>query len=171
MVLGAIVVLIVGSLVVNYLRNRQGSIPEELLQNNSTIESSQKVHVVANGETLWSIAEKYYNNGYDWVEIATANKLSDASEIEPGQELVIPDLEKEVEESDTAMVDQNVTVKAANTNNSITAATYEVVHGDNLWDIAVRAYGDGYKWVEIAKENNLANPDLIHSGNVLVLPR
>ena len=53
----------------------------------------------------------------------------------------------------------------------ITANTYTVVRGDNLWNIAVRAYGDGFKWTEIAKANNLANPSLIHSGNVFKLPR
>lgn len=46
-----------------------------------------------------------------------------------------------------------------------------MVKGDHLWGIAVRAYGDGYKWVEIARENNLVNPNLIHPGNVLSLPR
>jgi nucleoid-associated protein YgaU len=40
-----------------------------------------------------------------------------------------------------------------------------------LWTIAVRAYGDGYKWTEIAKANKLVNPNLIHPGNVFVLPR
>jgi nucleoid-associated protein YgaU len=45
------------------------------------------------------------------------------------------------------------------------------VKGDSLWKIAVRAYGDGYKWVSIAKANKLVNPNLIHSGNVLTLPR
>jgi len=46
-----------------------------------------------------------------------------------------------------------------------------VVKGDNLWQIALRAYGDGYQWVKIARENKLANPDLIHSGNILKIPR
>jgi LysM repeat protein len=53
----------------------------------------------------------------------------------------------------------------------ITRSTYEVVEGDNLWQIAVRAYGDGYKWVEIAEANNLSNPDLIYPGDKFTLPR
>lgn len=48
---------------------------------------------------------------------------------------------------------------------------YTVVQGDNLWTIAERAYGDGYKWVEIARANKLDNPDIIHAGNKLTLPR
>ncbi|PIZ97158.1 MAG: lectin, partial [Candidatus Levybacteria bacterium CG_4_10_14_0_2_um_filter_35_8] len=38
-------------------------------------------------------------------------------------------------------------------------------------NIAVRAYGDGYRWVDIARANGLENPDLIFSGNVLKIPR
>jgi nucleoid-associated protein YgaU len=53
----------------------------------------------------------------------------------------------------------------------INGNSYTVVKGDNLWEIAVRAYGDGYKWTEIAKANKLANPDIIHSGNKFTLPR
>lgn len=53
----------------------------------------------------------------------------------------------------------------------ISTTTYVVKQGDYLWDIAVRAYGDGYKWVEIARANELENPDVIHSGNELKLPR
>ena len=95
---------------------------------------------------------KYYGDGFKWVDIATENKLADASIIEEGQKLVIPELEtKETE--------------------AITSTTYEVVEGDTLWNIAVRAYGDGYSWVKIASENKLVNPNIIHVGNMLVLPR
>jgi nucleoid-associated protein YgaU len=53
----------------------------------------------------------------------------------------------------------------------ITGASYTVQTGDYLWEIAERAYGDGYKWVEIARANNIQTPDIIHTGNVLKLPR
>ena len=54
---------------------------------------------------------------------------------------------------------------------AISGTSYTVVPGDSLWKIAERAYGDGYKWVDIAQSNDLVNPDIIHSGNVLTLPR
>jgi nucleoid-associated protein YgaU len=54
---------------------------------------------------------------------------------------------------------------------TITGNQYTVVKGDSLWNIAVRAYQDGYQWVKIADENNLGNPDKIHPGNVLNIPR
>lgn len=57
------------------------------------------------------------------------------------------------------------------TGGKITGQTYTVKEGDYLWDIAIRAYGDGYKWGEIATKNQLPNPDLIYVGSVLQLPR
>jgi len=41
--------------------------------------------------------------------------------------------------------------KPAQVQNPITSNTYTVVKGDFLWDIAIRTYGDGYRWVDIAK--------------------
>lgn len=48
---------------------------------------------------------------------------------------------------------------------------YTVKSGDSLWKIAVAQYGDGYKWTEIAKANKLVHPNVIHTGNKLVIPR
>ncbi len=171
MVLGLIVVLIVGSLVVSYLRNKKGSVPDELLNQNNQVENQIKTHTVAKGESLWDLAEKYYGDGFKWTEIATENKIANASVITEGQELTIPNIDVKADENLAAVDGEDLTTSADNSVESITAATYEVVKGDNLWNIAIRAYGDGYKWVEIAKENKLANPDLIHPGNVFVLPR
>jgi len=46
---------------------------------------------------------------------------------------------------------------------------YVVKKGDNLWDISVNIYGNGYKWIEIAKQNNLVNADILAVGQELSL--
>ncbi|QZH59439.1 LysM peptidoglycan-binding domain-containing protein [Mycolicibacterium farcinogenes] len=48
--------------------------------------------------------------------------------------------------------------------------TYTVVSGDTLWAIAERFYGDGNKYQQIADASGIANPDLIHPGQVLTIP-
>ncbi|PZS34405.1 MAG: hypothetical protein DLM59_04765 [Pseudonocardiales bacterium] len=49
--------------------------------------------------------------------------------------------------------------------------THTVHHGDSLWAIASRVYGDGTQWTRIAAANpQIADPDLIVSGQVLTLP-
>ena len=53
----------------------------------------------------------------------------------------------------------------------VAADTFTVESGDNLWKIAVKVYGDGYKWTEIAKANNLKNPGLIYRGQKLNIPK
>ena len=47
---------------------------------------------------------------------------------------------------------------------------YKVVSGDSLWKIAEKKLGDGEKWVELAKINDLKNPGIIFSGQELKLP-
>ncbi|HLS75989.1 MAG TPA: LysM peptidoglycan-binding domain-containing protein [Nocardia sp.] len=48
--------------------------------------------------------------------------------------------------------------------------TYTVEPGDTLWAIAERFYGDGNRYQEIANASGVANPDLIHPGQVLTIP-
>ena len=48
---------------------------------------------------------------------------------------------------------------------------YVLQSGEGLWDVAVKFYGDGYKWIDIAKENGLENnPDNIEPGTKLIIP-
>lgn len=155
MILGILVVATAAILVFNYFRNqKKGEITPEggSGQNENFPQTSN--HKVVKGESLWSISEKYYQTGFKWTEIAKANNLDKPYLIEVDQELKIPELKE-----------------SAKNPEPITGATYTVVKGDSLWNISVRAYGDGYKWVEISRENKLVNPSLIHSGNTLVLPR
>ena len=48
---------------------------------------------------------------------------------------------------------------------------YQVQKGDDLWKIAEKFYGSGYNWVDIAKENKLANPNFIHVDQNLTIPK
>lgn len=160
-ILGLIIVFIVGSLIINYIKSGRSNIPEELLSGVNSIESVNKTHKVEKGDTLWNIAINYYGDGFKWVDIATENRLANASEIEVGQELIIPDIEFE----------KVVVSDEVNTTDSIATDTYTVQKGDSLWTIAIRSYGDGYQWTKIAKANNMTHPNVIHTGNVLSLPR
>lgn len=56
-------------------------------------------------------------------------------------------------------------------NNESQNKNYEVVRGDSLWKIAEKEYGDGNKWVNIAKENKLTNPRVLMIGQKLILPK
>lgn len=141
---------------------------EDVVEN---IEEAGKIsYTTAEGDTLWGISEKYYKTGFKWSEIANANKISNPSNLKSGVKLVIPQLQEE------AVKVAGVTTEVASgattaSNGKSETSEYSVKEGDNLWDISVKIYGDGYKWVEVAKTNKLENPDLIYPDNKLVLPK
>lgn len=45
--------------------------------------------------------------------------------------------------------------------------SHKVVRGDTLWALCKRYLGDGSKYPEIAKKNNIKNPNLIYPGQVI----
>lgn len=52
-------------------------------------ENSELVHLVKEGESLYTIAKLYYGNGMKYLEIAEYNKISDPQSIRKGQRLLI----------------------------------------------------------------------------------
>lgn len=165
--LGALVVIVVLFLVINFLRGRGG---EEVPPGQVTSTTQEQVtlpatHTVADGEHLWGIAERYFKSGYNWVDIAEANELTNPNRLEVGQELTIPEVEPK-----TATVDAGETGLTV-FGPAIEGNSYTVEQGDHLWGIAVRAYGDGFQWTGLAEANNLENPNILLIGQELTIPR
>ena len=100
------------------------------------------VHVVKRGDKLWDIALNLGN--VELIdEIMALNDLKSHS-LMIGQELKLPYAPK-------------------------TGNVYVVEVGDSLWDIACQAYGDGNRYHEIIRLNNLDN-DTIFPGQLLEMP-
>ena len=176
--LGGLVVFVVGVLIYNYFSgvNKQVDQVETIAEGVQFIEEDGKLipqglpktHVVAKGEHLWSIAEKYYETGYNWVDISKANNLSNPGLLVEGMELTIPK---------TAVIvvgePKMAVAKAQEESKDTLESEYTVVGGDTLWKIAVKVYGDGYKWTQVWEANldQIPNPNLIEKEMVLKLPR
>lgn len=49
---------------------------------------------------------------------------------------------------------------------------YTMLEGESLWDVAVKHYGDGFKWPEIVEANKdiIDNPDYVPPGTVIIIP-
>lgn len=188
MVVGVIIILLIGFVTIRYIaRNNAGEILPPI-ETQSTESSLPVIHNVQNDETLWSISEKYYGTGYNWVDIKEANKIINADEISEGQELTIPNVTPRVladantsvtptpqpTEPKESSIQQTETPKPEETKTgeepeSESTDTYTVKSGDSLWKIAQTNLGDGNKWTEIAKNNDLKNPSIIRVGQELKL--
>jgi cell division protein FtsB len=46
---------------------------------------------------------------------------------------------------------------------------YKVLDGETLYGISRKVYGNGYKYVDLAKENNIQEPDKLKVGQTLVI--
>lgn len=174
MLLGLAIVIVIVSLVFNFVQRKKGtieipgstdiSLSENSVQNNA---AESGVYVVEKGDSLWKIAVKKYNDGYSWTKIAKENNLKNVSVLLVGQKLKMPVIEVKVV-ANNSVVKQNIS-----SGDKIDLGDYKVVRGDNLWKIAVRTYGDGYKWTKIWQENKavIRNPGLLEIGMTLKLSK
>lgn len=168
MLLGLAIVIVVVSLVFNLIQRRKGTVEIPGVTNISLSEEAakQKIgdsYVVQKGDNLWKIAVKKYNDGYAWTKIAKENNLKNASILYVGQELKMP-----------VLATSTIAASTGGTNNTIDqGGDYKVVRNDSLWKIAVRAYGDGYKWTLIYQENKakLNSPNLLEIGMMIRIPK
>ncbi len=187
--LGVAIVFVVGSLLFNYFKSKPTTqlpkndvkISDIKTENLDQINGkpsliSANVHEVQAGETLWSIAEKYFKSGYNWVDIASANKIKNGNLIEKSQKLTIPEV---TPKKQTVLVKKEtkseIQVEIKSAESTIQPGSeYEIKPNDSLWKISVSTYGDGYQWVKIYRENKARigrNPNLLISGTKLSLPK
>ncbi len=128
------------------------------------------VYDVQRGDTLWSIAERFYGTGHEYQRLVEANvghevgpgaRFPETGVIEPGWQLRVPLPSTALEDEDGQ-------------------AVYSVERGDTLWGISARFLGDPLRWHEIYESNQetaslpdgrtLRNPDLIWPELRLRLP-
>ncbi len=177
--LGVLVFLVIMTLIF-----RSGETPKKDDMNKNAQDTKQKTYVVKPGDSVSSIARDQLGSMDKAEAIIKANNLKNPNTIEVGTELVLPNEQVDMTD-DVKMVDEDkdadkqpdddATVNGdgemSDKTKAITGDTYTVVKGDHLWDIAVRAYGDGNKYTMIIEANKLRNPDRIEAGTVLKLPR
>ena len=138
-----------------------------LIKLDSTLKTTHKEN-----DTLFTIAEKYYQDGYKYTEIVKVNNLASADVIEVGQVLEIPKVaQAPVPEQPQATPSPTMQPQDTEWGPKITGDTYTVVEGDWLSKISDRAYGDIYAYQKIADANKITNPDVIEVGQVLTIPR
>ncbi|MBN2470222.1 MAG: LysM peptidoglycan-binding domain-containing protein [Anaerolineae bacterium] len=135
--------------------------------------ATQVYHTVQRGETLRVIGERY---GIGWQQIAERNNIPNPNRILVGQQLVIPtagpapagDAAAPPVETVSAVPPAPAPAPAVTTAPATTAPRTHVVQpGEYLSSIA-RRYG--VSWTEIARANNIVDPNRVLVGQSLVIP-
>ncbi len=145
-------------------------------------EASSKTYIVKSGDSLASIAVKFYgakegNRRVNIDRIFNANKnvLKSSDEIYEGQKLVIPSLPGSTTETASSSTSTAGRITAGGSNAAVRSASdkeYVVAEGDSLWKIADAKLGNGTRYTEILKLNSdvLKNEDSLSVGMKLKLP-
>jgi nucleoid-associated protein YgaU len=99
-------------------------------------------YTVVAGDTLSDISNHFYGDASHVPILVTVNQIPNPNVIHVGQVLIIPDL----------------------------AHTYTVVAADTLSGISNHFYGDASQVAMLSRVNQILNPNVIHVGQVLIIP-
>ncbi len=167
--LGLLVVFSISYALAVYTSSRFIFVSKETVKKNVRKSQSAKIelkkYTVRQGDQLFSIAEKFYGSGYNFVDIMKANNLANSDLIEIGQILIIPSVKPKLPTTG------EINGSAMSGKVSISESSYTVKAGDDLSKIALFAYGDSYAWTKIAKANGITNPNQLEVGKILIIPR
>lgn len=164
-VLGAIIVVILGLLVANFVSQKKQDIDEgektqQAAEEQKKLEEEKATteYKVEKNDSLSKIADKVYGDMTLWPVIASENNIVNPNIIFVDTVLKLP------AKQEVAKLKEN-----------LTKTEYIVVEGDTLFKIAQQVYGNGSKWPILDKANKvgrLANGNpLIFVGNKLIIPR
>ena len=127
-----------------------------LLSVGSAAVIAQQIHVVQRGETLFSIALSY---GRTVDQVAQANGLAQPYVIHAGNQLTIP--------GPGGSTQAPAPAPASAPQQPSGTTTYTVQRGESLAIIAAKF---NMNYIDLARMNGIANPDILHVGQVLQVP-
>jgi nucleoid-associated protein YgaU len=142
-------------------------------QQPAATQNAVRKHKVAEGESLWVIAKRYYKDGTksDLIMEANKDKLQHGSLMRPGTELVIPYLKEEVPGTQLAAQSSPASVHQPEVAPD-GKVYYTVQEGDILGTISQKVYGTSKRWREILEANKsiLSDEKSLRPGMKLCIP-
>ncbi len=144
-------------------QDQKNSTTQIVLEQTSPTAPTEQTYTVKENDTLSTISMNYYRSEDFVNDLVAKNNIENPDIISVGQVLIIPPVDK----------NKNGTIASGVQTNQVTinSDSYTVKYGDNLWQIAEEAYGDGMMWKKLASANNIENPDLLNEGSTLKIPK
>ncbi len=126
-------------------------------------EQPARTYTILPNDSLWKIAEKFYQDGTKWRLIHDANKtiIPNPETLPVGKKLIIP----------PATAERPVPLSAQRVR---TARTHVVKKGEGLYSIARDYYGDEQKWKIILDANKsvIRDPEKdLKAGMTIIIPK
>jgi tetratricopeptide (TPR) repeat protein len=118
-------------------------------------------HVIQAGESLASIAKKYYGDYKKYELIARFNQLKDATNVKPGQRIMIPD----------AKGMQIPTRSPGKKGGSRSYVLHKIKPGESISKLAQSYYGDYKRFHAIAQFNGMDDATRVSVGQKVKVPR
>ena len=155
LILGAIIVVILGLLVANYLSRRgqqqqidMGAQTKQAVEEALAPKAGSE-YTIRENDSLSKISEQVYGTQELWSGIARVNNTANPNRILVGDKLQLPARE-ELEQASSVIL----------------GTSYRVQKGETFFTIAQKVYGDGSKWTILHRANGSR---LLPNGNPLVL--
>ncbi|MCE9618917.1 MAG: LysM peptidoglycan-binding domain-containing protein [Planctomycetes bacterium] len=129
--------------------------------------TGETIHVVVEGDTLSSIARKYWDTAQGWENIVKANPGVNPNALKLGTKLVIP-----AKDGAAGPATKNAPSAPAATHTG-KVTDYEVISGDTLSKISNKVYGDSKFWKLIYEANRKTignDPAALTEGMKLTIP-
>ncbi|MBI1304681.1 MAG: LysM peptidoglycan-binding domain-containing protein [Phycisphaera sp.] len=159
---------------------RGGELSDGAFGSIETSTPAERTHTVAAGEHPGDIAKRYYGKRALGVKLAEYNGV-DARRLKIGQVLRVPELAQLDPTAAPAQTAADLTTPVVALNETPVPMpepkleakpepeqprirTVKVAEGDTLFGIARRIYGDGTRWREIARLNNLGDGASLKPG-------
>ena len=138
----------------------------------STPAAAESTHTVASGETMSSIAKRYFGSENKWTLIAKANPSVDPSSMKVGAKLRIPSQGAITVATGSGT---GTTPKTAGTTPGATSAggSHVIASGETLSSLARKYYGSAKHWRKIYEANKSAigsDPAALKVGQSLTIP-